>query len=136
LDEVEAFVKEHPNRVTERGGEPEGLAIHYAVGELMTYSVDTFGKVAFLLTANPQGATEKDKSGRLPLHLLATQSTLRPEMLRLLLNSFPGATNISDLYFNSPLHLALRCRNHGAAMILLREHVGELDGLNKQQTHG
>ena len=131
LDEVKAFVKEHPDSVTEKGGESEGVAIHYAVGDQMTNDEVTLGKVAFLLTANPLGVTEKDRSGRLPLHNLADQSTFRPEFLRLLLNSFPGATKISNIYLDFPVHLALSYKNYDTAMILLREHVGGLDCLNK-----
>jgi hypothetical protein len=96
----------------------------------MTSFSEPFSKVAFLLSANPMGLTEKDKMGRLPLHVFVTPRfthVQHAEMLRLLLNSFPSASNIRNLQGFSPLYLAISNTRFLTATILLEEHVGDID---------
>ena len=128
LEDVTAFVQEHPESVTERDETTGRLALHNAVEESKGEDNETLNKVALLLCANPKGAAEADTMGKLPLHLLAAQSAFRPLMLHLLLKLYGGATIVRDSNGSFPLHIAIVTMNFETAMLLLREYVGAMDG--------
>jgi hypothetical protein len=125
LDDVKAFVKERPDSVTVRDARTGRSAFHCAVED--DVADENLSKLAFLLTANPMGAHEHDRWRRYPLHVLAAQRTFRPEMLRLLLHSFPNAMYIRDYSGYLPFHTATVFKNFETAMILLRQYEGEMD---------
>lgn len=129
LKEIKAYVQDHPESVTAKDERTGRIALHYAVEESNKGDDDEkLAKLSFLLLSNLKGVTEKDREGRLPLHVFAAeQRTFRPALLRLLLTLYGGATSVRDVDGSFPLHLAMASRQFDTSTVLLQKHVGTVD---------
>lgn len=60
-----------------------------------------------LLASCPEGARQRSKQGRLPLHLALAQSTIVYEAVELLLETYPQAASVADEMGHLPLFLCV-----------------------------
>lgn len=126
LQEIEAYVKEHPNSVTEKNAETGCPVLHDVLsigfGEITSPQI-----ISFLLRANPESICMKDETtGRFPLHI-ATSDEQPLEIVQLLTEMFRGALNIRDEGYFLPFHYAIENRHFEIASYLVESHVGPID---------
>ena len=85
----------------------------------------------FVLQQVPEAAKLQDKSGRLPLHLLCRNLTLKVEWLAALLLDFPEAAKQQDKYGCLPLHCL--CENKSVNVECLSALLRDLPEAAKLQ---
>lgn len=131
LDEMKAHVKANPESVKEKDGESGRLALHHAI--IHCAQVEP-AKIAFLLDEYPEGATEGDNSGSLPLHysayvddMNAQNTTWMTVLTLLLMEPIRVATSARDCRGRLPVHRVIIAHKFNAATHLIHMHQGNID---------
>ena len=139
LEDVKKYVKENPGSVREKDEETGRIALHDAVDATVLeenhdrVTVVGLEKITLLLQSYPEGITEKDKQGRLPLHVAAASLIDAPQCLRTLVNEYGAATKIFDSEGYLPVHCAISAQNFGTAAYLIENQTGAVVGTEMEE---
>ncbi|KAG1668148.1 hypothetical protein FOA52_005140 [Chlamydomonas sp. UWO 241] len=110
----------HPECAMDQDPDPSSngmLALHYASGSGAPADI-----VQRLLMLHSYGAQLQGRGGQLPLHLAASNPTTDPDVLVLLLESFPDGVRHADAGGWLPLHRAVAARSKAKAAELLKAY--------------
>lgn len=138
LAQVKTYVKKNPESVKQKDEETGRIALHDAV-DSFTFEdghqrIIGLEKITFLLDIHRMGATEMDKRGRLPLHVIAAAPTVHARRhLDALIQSFGSATGIRDSEGYLPVHSAILASKFRMAKYLIEKHVGSIDATSMQK---